>query len=71
MESECSRPKLARLIDSEQLSRKLEMRLGEVVSHTEQRGFPRPVAYYRDRMLWDEAEVDSWLERDDQYIQAP
>jgi hypothetical protein len=67
MESEQSGPKLARLIDSEQLSRKLEMRLGEVVSHAEQFGFPRPVGYYLDRMLWNEADVDTWLERDDQH----
>ena len=34
------------LIDREQLARKLELRLGEVVAHVEQRGFPRPVASY-------------------------
>jgi hypothetical protein len=66
MESEQSRPKLARLIDSEELSRKLEARLGEVVSHANQRGLPTPVGYYHDRMLWDETEVDAWLERGDQ-----
>jgi hypothetical protein len=62
MEPEQSRPKLARLIDSEEVSRKLEKRLGEVVPHAKQHGLPRPVAYYRDRMLWDEVEVDTWLE---------
>ena len=49
------------LIDREQLARKLELRLGEVVAHVEQRGFPRPVAYYRGRTLWDEAAVQQWL----------
>jgi hypothetical protein len=53
---------LAALIDREQLARKLEIRLGEVVSHAAQRGFPRPVAYFRGRMLWDERTVDEWLD---------
>jgi predicted DNA-binding transcriptional regulator AlpA len=65
MESERSRPKLARLIDSEELSHKLEARLGEVVSHAEQRGFPRPVGAYHGTMLWDETDVDRWLDHDD------
>jgi hypothetical protein len=54
-------PKLVPLIDKEQLARKLELRLGEVVSHSQQRGFPLPVGYFRGRMLWDEASVDRWL----------
>jgi predicted DNA-binding transcriptional regulator AlpA len=53
--------RLAALIDREQLARKLEIRLGEVVSHAQQEGFPSPVAYFRGRMLWDEAAVDEWL----------
>lgn len=64
MEIEQSRPELARLINSEELARKLEVRLGEVVSHAEQRGFPRPVGGYHGTMLWDEAAVDRWLDRD-------
>jgi predicted DNA-binding transcriptional regulator AlpA len=63
METEQTRPNLARLIDSEQLSAKLEMRLGEVVSHAEQHGFPQPVGNYRSRLLWDETDVDTWLDQ--------
>ncbi len=46
------RSQLSRLIDREQLARTLQLRLGDVVAHAQQRGFPRPVAYYRGRMLW-------------------
>jgi hypothetical protein len=53
--------RLIALIDREQLARKLEIRLGEVVSHAQQEGFPSPVAYFRGRMLWDEEAVDDWL----------
>jgi hypothetical protein len=52
---------LARLIDREQLARRLEVRLAEVVTHAQQQGFPRPTAYYRGRMLWDEHAVERWL----------
>ena len=55
------RPQLTRLMDREQLARKLELRLGEVVAHAQQRGFPPPVAYYRGRMLWDESSIQRWL----------
>ncbi|MDX6521385.1 MAG: hypothetical protein QOJ31_382 [Gaiellales bacterium] len=54
-------PGLVALIDKEQLAHKLELRVGEVVSHAQQVGFPRPVAYFRGRILWDEAAVDLWL----------
>ncbi len=60
-EGQDTAPKLVPLIDKEQLARKLELRLGEVVSHSQQRGFPFPVGYFRGRMLWDEASVDHWL----------
>ena len=43
---------LVALIDKEQLARKLELRVGEVVSHAQQQGFPLPVAYFRGRILW-------------------
>jgi hypothetical protein len=57
---------LVALIDKEQLAHKLELRAGEVVSHAQQLGFPAPVAYFRGRILWDEAAVDVWLgERSD------
>lgn len=59
--ADVERQQLTPLIDREQLARKLELRLGEVVAHAEQRGFPRPVAYYRGRMLWDEAAVQRWV----------
>jgi hypothetical protein len=52
---------LAALIDKGQLAYKLEMRAGEVVSHAQQQGFPSPVAYFRGRILWDEAAIDGWL----------
>ena len=52
---------LVALIDKEQLAHKLEMRAGEVVSHGQQEGFPPPVAYFRGRILWDEAAIDRWL----------
>jgi hypothetical protein len=61
MDSEQSRPKLARLIDREELARKLEARLGEVVTHSDQHGFPRPVGTYHGTMLWEETDVDRWL----------
>ena len=64
MDSESSRPRLAPLIDSEELSRKLEARLGEVVSHADQRGFPRPVGSYHGTMLWDEEDVEAWLDHE-------
>jgi hypothetical protein len=64
MASEQSRPKLARLINSEELSRKLESRLGEVVTHADQRGFPQPVGAYHGIMVWDETQVDRWLDHD-------
>ena len=54
-------PGLVALIDKEQLGHKLEMRAGEVVSHAQQQGFPSPVAYFRGRILWDEAAIDQWL----------
>ena len=54
-------PGLVALIDKEQLAHKLEMRVGEVVSHAQQQGLPPPVAYFRGRMLWDEAAIDRWL----------
>jgi|tagenome__1003787_1003787.scaffolds.fasta_scaffold20892614_3 hypothetical protein len=55
------RPQLTRLMDREQLARKLELRLGEVVAHAAQQGFPPPVAYYRGRMLWDESSIQRWM----------
>jgi predicted DNA-binding transcriptional regulator AlpA len=54
-------PGLLALIDKDQLAHKLEMRSGEVVSHAQQQGFPSPVAYFRGRILWDEAAIDQWL----------
>jgi predicted DNA-binding transcriptional regulator AlpA len=54
-------PGLLALIDREQLAHKLEMRVGEVVSHAQQQGFPSPVAYFRGCILWDEAAIDEWL----------
>jgi predicted DNA-binding transcriptional regulator AlpA len=54
-------PMLTALIDKEQLAHKLALRVGEVVAHATQNGFPRPVAYFRGRMLWDEAAIDHWL----------
>ena len=54
-------PSLVSLIDEEQLAHKLETRVGEVVTHAQQSGFPSPVAYYRGRILWDEAAIDRWL----------
>jgi predicted DNA-binding transcriptional regulator AlpA len=59
--ADADRSQLSRLIDREQLARTLELRLGEVVAHAEQRGFPRPVAYYRGRMLWEERSIKQWL----------
>ena len=59
--ADVERQQLTPLIDREQLARKLELRLGEVVAHAQQSGFPRPVAYYRGRMLWDEAAIQRWL----------
>jgi predicted DNA-binding transcriptional regulator AlpA len=59
-------PGLVALIDTQQLAHKLELRAGEIVSHAQQLGFPLPVAYFRGRILWDEAAVDRWLgERSD------
>jgi predicted DNA-binding transcriptional regulator AlpA len=52
---------LAALIDKEQLAHKLELRASEVVSQAQQEGFPSPVAYFRGRILWDEAAIDGWL----------
>jgi hypothetical protein len=52
---------LTALIDKEQLAYKLQLRLGDVVAHSKQIGFPGPVAYFRGRSLWDEASVDRWL----------
>jgi predicted DNA-binding transcriptional regulator AlpA len=49
------------LIDKEQLAHKLELRVGDVAAHARQNGFPPPIAYFRGRMLWDEAAVDRWL----------
>lgn len=57
-------PGLTALIDKEQLAHKLEMRAGEVVTHAQQQGFPAPVAYFRGRILWDEAAIDQWLGED-------
>jgi len=54
-------PGLRALIDKEQLAHKLRLRVGDVVAHAHQKGFPAPVAYFRGRILWDEASVDSWL----------
>jgi predicted DNA-binding transcriptional regulator AlpA len=54
-------PGLTALIDKEQLAHKLELRVGEVAAHARQKGFPKPVAYFRGRRLWDEAAVDHWL----------
>jgi predicted DNA-binding transcriptional regulator AlpA len=56
-------PMLTALIDKEQLAHKLALRVGEVVAHATQNGFPRPVAYFRGRMLWDEAAIDHWLQQ--------
>ena len=58
--ADADRSQMSRLIDREQLARTLELRLGEVVAHARQRGFPRPVAYYRGRMLWEEHSVQQW-----------
>jgi hypothetical protein len=57
-------PGLMALIDKEQLAHRLEMRVGEVVSHAQQQGFPAPVGYFRGRILWDEAAIDHWLGED-------
>jgi predicted DNA-binding transcriptional regulator AlpA len=63
VQRQITRPELTRLIDREQLARKLDLRLEDVVAHAKQRGFPRPVSYYRGRRLWEEAAVDRWLEQ--------
>jgi len=55
-------PGLRTLIDKDQIAHKLELRAGEVVSHAQQQGFPVPVAYFRGRILWDEAAIDRWLD---------
>jgi hypothetical protein len=57
-------PELMALIDKEQLAHRLEMRVGDVVTHAQQQGFPPPVAYFRGRILWDEAAIDGWLGED-------
>jgi hypothetical protein len=54
-------PGLRALIDKEQLAHKLELRVGDVAAHARQSGFPKPVAYFRGRTLWDAAAVDRWL----------
>jgi hypothetical protein len=53
--------RLTPLIDKEQLAHKLQMRVGDVVVHSQQSGFPAPMAYFRGRILWEEATVDRWL----------
>jgi predicted DNA-binding transcriptional regulator AlpA len=54
-------PGLMALIDKEQLAHRLQLRVGEVMSHAQRGGFPRPVAYFRGRILWEEDAIDRWL----------
>ena len=54
-------PGLSALIDREQLAHKLKIGAGQGRVHAQQQGFPSPVAYFRGRILWDEAAIDAWL----------
>jgi len=56
-----SRP--ARLLDREQLARKLTLSRAEVNELAGQPGFPQVAGYFRGRLLWDESAVEAWLHR--------
>jgi mannose-6-phosphate isomerase-like protein (cupin superfamily)/predicted DNA-binding transcriptional regulator AlpA len=56
-----SRP--ARLLDREQLARKLTLSRAEVTELAGQPGFPHVAGYFRGRLLWDESAVEAWLHR--------
>jgi predicted DNA-binding transcriptional regulator AlpA len=52
-----------RLIDREQLAHLLGVKLVDVRTVIRQPGFPRPIAYFRGRLLWEEAAVERWASR--------
>ena len=56
-------PRPARLLDREQLARKLTLSRSEVSELAGQPGFPGVAGYFRGRLLWDESAVDAWLQR--------
>jgi len=50
-----------RLLDRDQLAVKLQVRRPELADLLSSTDFPAPVAYFRGRLLWQEATVDGWM----------
>ena len=56
-------PEPVRLIDTDQVAARLSMRRYEVADALNTHGFPQPTAYFRGRMLWEEASIAAWQRR--------
>ena len=52
-----------RLVDREQIAGKLSVKRADVEAHIQRRPpMPRPAGYFRGRVLWDEHEIDAWID---------
>jgi len=61
--SQAKQQKPLRLIDRDQLAAKLDVPRAELSRFLDGRDFPKPTAYFRGRMLWEETVVEAWLHR--------
>jgi predicted DNA-binding transcriptional regulator AlpA len=64
-----------RLVDRDQIAGKLAIKRTQLPAVIHQRPqMPEPIGYFRGRVLWDEAEIDSWIAahaaRDDSPVQT-
>jgi mannose-6-phosphate isomerase len=52
-----------KLLDKEQVAARLELRRDQISQTLADATFPKPSAYFRGRLLWEEAAVDAWRHR--------
>ena len=52
-----------RFVDRDQIAAKLSVKRSEyAASLLERPRLPEPVGYFRGRVLWDEQEIDAWID---------
>jgi mannose-6-phosphate isomerase-like protein (cupin superfamily)/predicted DNA-binding transcriptional regulator AlpA len=56
------------LIDKDHVAGRLSTSRREVAELIRQPGFPRPVGYFRGRLVWDESDIQWWLDHVEQSI---
>lgn len=61
-----------RLLDKDQVAAKLGLRREQIRTMMAEEGFPRPIAYFRGRILWDEGAFEAYQAgaSDDQELQV-